>query len=269
MQTPDLRGRFIVGFINQDDQGHSADPAYAYGYNNAISPDYRSISANGGSAMVVLDSTQIAPHMHEMIDFGHSHSITGQVMQKEGSSTKSVTAIDIGNDTWNGIKTFSNKIGSGTTNVYMRKSGGVYTYTPINNPPQYIVGCTVWRYTCNTTSSSSFQSSVSLSVNTDYGSGDEKDLSGTDESGYAICVPSAIGYCGIGTSKTYVSSSFRVTSCTENSNWDNSYPNNCVSDNWDPRVSEGTPIRLNEKWQTAGHENRPPYYVLAFIMRIR
>lgn len=266
--TPDLRGRFIVGYIDDDTQGHTNDLAYATKMNDAIQPDYKTIGNPAGSANVVLNANQLPTHSHEIIDYGHGHSITGTVMQKEGSSTQTVVALDVGNDAGHGNVTFNNKIGSSKTNVTVRNTGGTYTYTALNNPPQYDPNCTIWEFNCTLSNGMTFNTNVNLTAGNYFFSSNYVALYFADDYGYQICTPPNGGYCGLGYTDTYLGAAYTVTGCAANSGYNSSNPK-CLSANYDPNAPVGAPIRINEKWTVLPVDKRPPYYVLAFIMRIK
>lgn len=84
--TIDLRKRFIVGY----------DPA---------DTDYNLVGKIGGEKLHVLLTTEMPPH---------SHSITGETMQKEGTTTQTVVALDTGTDPNIGSVTYAagTKIGN-------------------------------------------------------------------------------------------------------------------------------------------------------------
>lgn len=268
IQTPDLRGRFIVGFVNEETSGNSNDSKYTGGKNDAINSQYSSLGANGGASAVTLQLNQMPTHNHDILDYGHNHTITGEVMQKEGSSTQQVVALDTEGDVGHGYKTYSNKIGKGYTGTETRNSGGDYTYTPEINPPKIIPGCTVFEYTCTTDNGFSFScNSRNLGTKIEINGDQSYQLPwAPDFSGYQICIEGKY-YCGLGYANTNYATG-TVTSCVVNSNYSSITPD-CINDIHDPRVDVGKPIRINEKWVPQSHENRPPYYVLAFIMRIK
>lgn len=82
---PDLRGKFIVG-------GDSSDS------------DFDVSGKTGGSKTHTLTVEEIP---------SHKHTITGEIMQKDGTSTKKVVALDRNGDGDSslGDKTYDNKIG--------------------------------------------------------------------------------------------------------------------------------------------------------------
>ena len=80
---PDLRGRFIVG-------GKSGDE------------DFGTENGTGGSKTHTLTTDEMPRH---------NHTITGEIMQKDGTSTRSVVAIDTGADRSHGDVVYSDKIG--------------------------------------------------------------------------------------------------------------------------------------------------------------
>lgn len=76
--TPDLRNRFIVG------------AGSTYGVGNT-----------GGNVSIALLSNQIPHHTHAgttTSDGSHTHTINGETMQKEGTSTQQVKVLDTGTD---------------------------------------------------------------------------------------------------------------------------------------------------------------------------
>lgn len=274
-KTPDLRGRFVVGYgTSYVDKGSGAvssevwDSDYTTPGN--LSTGGTTVGNQDGFKKVSLTETQVAPHEHDVIEYAHNHSITGEIMQKDGSSTKEVVAIDTRADVGHGNVTYNNKIGATITGVQVKRGGGIYTYDEIPNPPYRIPTCNIWRYTCTTTSYITFQASTDLTV---YGTSFSQEYTSVElpsvpgEYGYRVCTPS-LGYCGLGYSDRFVSTSFDVSSCTENSDYDSGNPQ-CLSEHHDPSVPVGETIRINESWSVEAHENRPPYYVLAFIMRVR
>lgn len=103
-QIPDLRSRFIVGFDSTSSN---------------TSCDYSSIGTEGGEAFHTLSMGEMPIH---------SHSITGERMQKDGTQTKTVVAIDTDTDENNGNVTYNNKIGN---------AGGGLQHE--NRPPYYVL----------------------------------------------------------------------------------------------------------------------------------
>ena len=85
--VPDLSGKFIVGY-KPGTEGQAED--------------YSEIGLPGGEAFVQLNEEHLPPH---------NHSITGEIMQKAGSSTQEVVALDTGNDPSFGTVQFDNKVG--------------------------------------------------------------------------------------------------------------------------------------------------------------
>lgn len=108
--TPDLRGRFIVGY-DHTRSGETHD----------VDNDYNAVGNNGGEKNHKLTVNEMP---------SHSHSITGQIMQKDGSSTKKVVAIDTNGDSSSGNMTYAagTKIGS---------TGGGTAHE--NRPPYYVL----------------------------------------------------------------------------------------------------------------------------------
>ena len=100
---PDLRSRFIAGY----------DPRITDG----IATDYNEVGNTGGEDRHSLTVDEMP---------SHRHSITGEIMQKEGSSTKKVVALDAGGDSNLGNRTYSDKIGY---------TGGGEAFD--NRPPYY------------------------------------------------------------------------------------------------------------------------------------
>jgi hypothetical protein len=91
--TADMRGRFPVGYDER-----LSDPA-----NSIWDPLYNTPGNNGGTKAHTLTVGEMP---------AHSHDITGEVMQKDGTFTKEVVAIDTQDDPAHGNETFSGKIGS-------------------------------------------------------------------------------------------------------------------------------------------------------------
>lgn len=100
--TPNLKGRFIVGY-DPDDSDY-----------NAIRDD------NGKGEKKHKLTTAEMP--------SHRHNITGEKMQKAGMTTTSVVAIDTGEDDSHGTVTFSDKIGFTGEGQYHE-----------NRPPYYVL----------------------------------------------------------------------------------------------------------------------------------
>lgn len=69
--TPDLRGRFVVGY-------HPGDG------------DYNVIGKTGGSSSLTLDSSHLPPHTHGVSDPGHTHTAT--VSHRHGYSVTEFTS---------------------------------------------------------------------------------------------------------------------------------------------------------------------------------
>lgn len=90
--TADVRGRFPIGW----------DPRLTDPGNGVWDPAYKDPGAEGGEKAHQLTVAELAEH---------SHTITGEVMQKDGSSTKEVVAIDTQSDPGHGSVTFDNKVG--------------------------------------------------------------------------------------------------------------------------------------------------------------
>jgi microcystin-dependent protein len=263
--TPDLSGRFIVSYDSSSLE-----------YNNPgnLSNKLTAAGKTGGLDSVSLDITQIPPHDHDVIDNGHNHSITGQYMQKSGMTTLTVVALDASEDESHGNMTYTDKIEKSTANITLRKTGGVYTYENFTNS-NYIDGCTVWHYNCKTSGGVTFNSNYNMPA---YGS--SRTYISTSSTpialswapsvnGYTLCdnVNSAI--CGYPITDTYFSSYVTISTCTVNSGYDPSHLN-CVPDHYNPNLPLGTQIRINEQWTPAKpFNNRPRYYVLAFIMRVK
>ena len=100
---PDLRSRFIAGY----------DPRITDG----IATDYNEVGNTGGEDRHSLTVDEMP---------SHRHSITGEIMQKEGSATKKVVALDAGGDSNLGNRTYPDKIGY---------TGGGEAFD--NRPPYY------------------------------------------------------------------------------------------------------------------------------------
>ncbi|WP_053405187.1 tail fiber protein [Persicobacter sp. CCB-QB2] len=125
--TPDLRGRFVVGY-------HSGDT------------DYNSLKKTGGLKSVTLLSTQIPKHTHPLtIDDnggGHSHVIQGR-LRGGGSGSPNIhvnSSTDNGNwaDTISGremLRTNSSGFHTHTGSVGQQSSGG----SSHENRPPYLV----------------------------------------------------------------------------------------------------------------------------------
>ncbi|MFT3738784.1 MAG: tail fiber protein [Breznakibacter sp.] len=136
-QTPDLRGRFVVGYVDNISSSTS-DEKYNTSYvNDAVSLDYDAIGKPGGKSFETLQIDNLPSHNHTVIDNGHTHSITGQIMQKDGTSTKAVVALDTNGDPGHGDKTYNNKIVSATSNITLESTGDNQPFE--NRPPYYVL----------------------------------------------------------------------------------------------------------------------------------
>lgn len=89
--TEDMRGRFPVGH-----DARLTDPG-----NGLWDPLYNTPGADGGEKDHTLTVDELP---------SHAHDITGEVMQKDGTSTKEVVAIDTQADPSHGEETFSGKV---------------------------------------------------------------------------------------------------------------------------------------------------------------
>jgi microcystin-dependent protein len=82
--TPDLRGRFIVGYHSVEPNSASDDPVYSGGQNNAVIPGSDQYNALGKhkddqSIQLQADETPVRSHTHRVLgrtqtDGAHSHS---------------------------------------------------------------------------------------------------------------------------------------------------------------------------------------------------
>lgn len=81
VQTPDLRGRFIVGY-NETTDPNSTDPNYG-GNNNAVSSEYSVVGNNGGTGTHTLVKEELPLHQHTvgtgdnatLTNGAHTHSL--------------------------------------------------------------------------------------------------------------------------------------------------------------------------------------------------
>lgn len=73
--TPDLRGRFIVGYNNGDKTGDPSDIKDAlYSEPGNLSEGLTTVGKKGGSKQVTLTESQIPSHGHTLTDPGHGHN---------------------------------------------------------------------------------------------------------------------------------------------------------------------------------------------------
>jgi microcystin-dependent protein len=120
IQTPDLRGRFVVGYSDGDK--NSNDPRYTSygGKNNAVSLAYQYVGDVGGDTINRLTNDNIPNHIHSMnhghgiTDPGHTHEIrtgrnggNGQITKQDEdnkaykNTESSTTGITVNSHTGN------------------------------------------------------------------------------------------------------------------------------------------------------------------------
>jgi hypothetical protein len=149
IQTPDLRGRFVVGHS----MGTRAtnDPRYTGvgNKNAAVSIEYNYVGNIGGDTVVSLQDGNIPQHLHESGSLStqnagaHSHLYSGYraVDDGGGEQVKSRTRIDADPDDYGGESAgIHNHTVSGSTKVW----GGawqdaVYEYDYTGSPCQYLI----------------------------------------------------------------------------------------------------------------------------------
>ena len=256
VQTPDLKGRFIAGYSG--------------------SGEYSSFgAAPGGGDHITLTTDNLPTHTHDAYpiqvstDPGHKHTVYFQHADRSTGASGVIGNIVSSYDPNGGYASTST---SGAHNHSLSGSthptGGAYTYTPMNNPPKHYVGCIIWQYSCST-------SDGTINASEDLSTAGMPMVSETN----AVTLdwaPEYSGYrvwsSGFGESLGYTeyqhTTDFTVSSCTLNSGYDSTHPD-CLDPLHDPTVADGVPIRVNEHWDVQPFDNRPAYYVLAFIMRIR
>jgi microcystin-dependent protein len=275
IQTPDLRGRFIVGYTPTASTA-TYDGKYSNNTNNAISINYQTIGNNSGADSVKLSEAELPKHKHDVKDYGHSHSITGEIMQKSGATTTEVVAIDTKLDPSHGEVTYDKKISKERTKVDTRYAGGTYTYKDIPNPPKFLTtDCSIYRYICSTSKGTTFLFHSTSPLTDDYPlivSSDLEEIPGTEGwKGYKITseVPGSGTWTRGYTDKYFnANNAIAAETYTDNPQFkeDNHF---CINPLHDPNADVGATIRTNENWNVKSFDNRPPYYVLAFIMRIK
>lgn len=123
MQTPDLRGRFIVGY-----EDRPVPPAHS-------DNNYKTINNIAGSKDVTLTVNQIPAHSHSVNDPGHTHGYNDQYRNEVDESTTSSGL------SWNimrpGMADDARTTGSRTTGIAINNTGGGQPHE--NRPPYYVL----------------------------------------------------------------------------------------------------------------------------------
>jgi hypothetical protein len=253
--TPDLKGRFIAGYSG--------------------SGEYGSVGvASGGGDYVTLTSNNLPKHSHEAGTLitqsagKHSHALMHDKDHRNGSGgNNTVTDVGVG---------FSKVAFTGDAGVHThritgdtRNAGGIYTYTEIPNPPKLYSGCTIWKYSCSTSDGTinTSEDLTSLGAPAMITEANAQTLDwATEYTGYKV-YDSSMGE-SVGYTEYPHTTAFTLSSCTANSGYDPDHPN-CIDPIHVDGVADNLPIRINEVWDVRPFDNRPAYYVLAFIMRIK
>jgi len=220
IQTPDLRGRFVVGY----DQSSS---------------DYSSINDTGGEENVTLNEAQIPDHDHEM---NHGHGITDP-----GHSHKIVTGRNGGNgeitkqDAHNSAKkTTESSVTGITVNSFTGKTG---VWGSVYHPEESYIDYSGSECRYNTTKTGCTDLSPYKKpyrhVEADACDGTFEPVAGTPEEGPPDQNPECFLY---------------KPEC-ENDDYNPNYGNKVVTQ---PARYSQDPV-----------EKRPPYYVIAFIIRVK
>jgi hypothetical protein len=259
--TPNLSGRFIVGYaasnISYNQPGNLSQGAAVKG-------------KTGGADSVKITNANLPVHDHGVMlpttaNGMHYHMVESNGNRGPGGAGREPVDYDS-----NGTMTKTNYAPDHVhyTLGLTEKTGGVYTSDSIPNPPIYKKNCTVWEYTC-ITNGYSFQTSMDISSPgmTMITNGSQEALEWAPQvNGYKVYTSDmgeSWGYSEISNNMP-----FPVSSCTHNNNYDPLHPN-CK----DPLHTDKAPldymIHYNEKHSVRAIDNRPSYYVLAFIMRIR
>jgi len=274
-KTPDLRGRFIVGMTNEDNQN------YEYPNSEKNDPDYRTISNNAGLNKIVLTGNNLPPHTHDQgslrteLAGEHQHIYHGWKNVENGTGDRVKSKLNIPSDK---DEDYAGDLAGNHTHIITGetgKSGGIYTYDTKTNPPRLNPAEECFQYKCTKSDASVFYSSMDL---TSY-SGTSSDNFTIELENITTFYDLKITSSGSGAvdpntppdlSEVFFKANIKllhmnnIESCVEN-NPTKPYINPAHDD----RYSDNEVIRINERWDAQPFDNRPPYYVLAFIMRIQ
>lgn len=256
---PDLRGKFVEGY----------DPRKA---------DF-AIRDSGGYNQITLTTDNLPIHNHEKgtlnsLNAGeHKHDYYGYraVDNGGGEHVKSRNKISTDPKDYGGelAGIHAHQITGLTANA-----GGEYTYNTRINPAKLYLPFECFAYECSDNYGENFYANRDLS---NYASQSNIYYDANNDNGYTggykrfvltrydISNDSQtdVGYFISNYSNTY----FTIDNftCSENSN---QIYYDYINPDWDPAVAEGGTIVYNEKWTVLPFDNRPAYYVLAYIIRI-
>jgi hypothetical protein len=258
IQTPNLSGKFIAGY-------------------SSSSPEYNTGSYSGGGDKILLSEENLPQHRHyagKLVTSetgAHSHLLSSSGNRGPGGGGRE----PVNYQTTGVTQTVTSSDGKHQHAVtgYTSYAGGKYTYDSIPNPEKYLpkTECSIYQYICETVSKVKFLCNENLTD--DYPlevSGSQENLDwASGWTGYKITskIPGYSTEYLRGYTENYFSPEVGGF-CDNNPLYD---VNNklCINPLHDPDVPLKTLIHVKEKWDVKSIDNRPPYYVLAFIMRIK
>lgn len=136
--TPDLRGRFVLGFNNgaTGANGSSADGGYtALGEGARVATNLAGVVGNnGGEVLHTLTINEMPTHNHEVTDPGHTHSYLGVGGQSNFGGGADTVADEQNRP--------NETTGSSLTGITIQNRGGSQ---PHNNLPAFYVLCYIMK----------------------------------------------------------------------------------------------------------------------------